>query len=288
MHKFVDARLEKLVVQSYADAFACHGDLGLELEEFMTHLYSIMEKRLGANPLSSAAFDLVNGLHANDLYLAFACAQASDVAWGLFSSLYEDTIRRICNCVCQSNTIARELADSLPGQLFLPDARGRSRIASYDGVSSLATWLISIIRHEAVRESHLKYNNLESIEQVHDVADEASVLKIEMAIRADRYRSLIKDSIEGALDLLGDRERSILLLRYERQLQVSEVALMFGVRPHAITQQIDRSTQKLRKQFISILATRHRLAPAAVEECVADLLNNPEHSILAFNIEERC
>ena len=180
------------------------------------------------------------------------------------------------------------MADSLPGRLFLPDARGRSRIASYEGVSSLATWLISIIRHEAIRESHLRSNNLESIEQMPDVADEASVLKIEMAIRAGRYRSLIKDSIEGALNLLGDRERSILILRYGRQLQVREVARMLGVKPHAITQQIDRSTQKLRKQFISILATRHRLAPAAVEECVADLLNNPEHSILTFNMEEPC
>jgi RNA polymerase sigma-70 factor (ECF subfamily) len=288
MHNFVDARLEELAVQSYAEAFACHGDLGLELEEFLARLFSIMEKRLGADPTSAAVFNFVSELHANDLYLAVACAQASDVAWSLFASQYGAFIRRICNCACQSSNTARELADGLPGQLFLPDAGGRSRIASYEGVSSLTTWLISIIRHEAIRESHLKYNHLESIEQVHDVADEASVLKIEMAIRAGRYRTLIKDSIEGALNLLGDRERSILILRFGQKLQVSQVAQLFGVKPHAITQQIDRSTQKLRKQFISILANRHRLAPAAVEECVTDLLNNPEHSILAFNMEERC
>jgi hypothetical protein len=157
MHNFVDARLEEPAVQSYAEAFACHGDLGLELEEFMARLFSIMEKRLGANPRSSAVFNFVSELHANDLYLAVARAQASDVAWSLFASQYGAFIRRICNCACQSSNTARELADGLPGQLFMPDAGGRSRIASYEGVSSLTTWLISIIRHEAVRESHLKY-----------------------------------------------------------------------------------------------------------------------------------
>lgn len=286
MHKFVDARLEEMVVQSYAAAFARHGDLNLQLEEFMARLFSIIEKRLGGDSLSSAAFDLVNGLHVNDLYLAFACAKASDAAWSIFASLYGDIILRICNCVCRSSNTARELADSLPGQLFLPDAKGRSRIASYDGISLLSTWLTAIIKHRAEKERRLKFNNFDSIERLPDLGDETSILEVETSIRASKFQRPITDSLRHAILLLSDRERTIVRLRYDQQLQVRQIALMFGVKPQAITQQIERSRLKLRKRILSALAASHGLRPEAVEECVARLLSDPEHSALSLSKEE--
>lgn len=281
MQDFADRDLEEVAVQSYAIAYAHHGDLGLGFEPFLSHLYSITEKRLGANAPASASTGFINSLHLNDLYLTLACAQGSELAWRRFVSTYGECISRVCRCVCPSGDAARDLAGSLPGQLFLPGATGRSRIASYKGLSPLAAWLAVVVKRLAEKKRQLKSNNLESIDRMPDLADETSLLKIEAALRACKYRLPVRDSLQLALSLLSDRERTILCLRYEQQLQVSHIARLFGVKPHAITQQIGRSSQKLRQQIISTLAIRHKLCPAAIEECVADLLNDSDHSFLS-------
>ncbi|HST21780.1 MAG TPA: sigma-70 family RNA polymerase sigma factor [Blastocatellia bacterium] len=280
MLDLTNKHLERLITQSYTNAYAFHGDLGLNPETFSTHLSSIIGKRPGV--ASPPALEFVANLYLDDLYLTLACSQGSTVAWERFVSLYEDSIRRICKCVCPSTDAAKELTDSLPGQLFLPGATGHSRIASYQGLSPLASWLGVVVRRMAEKKRHLKSNNLESIEQIPDVADQTSVLKIEASLRASKYHLPIKDSLRCAIILLSDRERVILSLRYEQELRVSHIARQLGVSPHAITQQLDRSSQKIRKQIISILVTRYRLAPAAVEECVADLLSNPGHYIVGL------
>jgi RNA polymerase sigma-70 factor (ECF subfamily) len=283
MDNFTTTTLETLVTQAYATAFTAHGDLGLKCREYSTHLYSIIERRAGVSAPALTACEFIARLHLSDLYLALACAQGSEAAWGHFAALYNPCIRQACKHLCPSNA-ARDFADALPGELFLPDATGRSRIASYEGVSPLTVWLATVIRHWAGSERRRKVNHLERIDQISDLADETSIFKTEARLRADRYRDVIKDSMESAIDLLSDRERLILCLRYERQLQVSDIARQFGVKPHAITQQIDRSGQKLRRRIIYLLTIRHRLGPAVVEECVADLLNNPEHALPALSL----
>ena len=286
MQDFIDRHVEKLVVQAYATAYTHHGDLGLELEAFSTYLYLIIEKRLGMNAPAHTAFNFVNSLHMNDLYLTLACAQGSEVAWRRFASVYDPCIRRICDCICLSKDAAREIADNLPGQLFLPNAAGRSRIVSYEGLSSLSTWLAVIIKHRAIRQRRIKSINIESLDQITDVADEASIFKIEATLRAGKYELPIRDSLRGAVNLLSDRERLILRMRYEQELQVSQIARLMGVGPSAITRQLDRTREKLREGITSILATGHRLDPVAIEECVSVLLDDQGHSILAFNKEK--
>jgi len=279
MQDLTHRELEVLVVRSYAIAYAYHGDLGLDLEAFSSHLYSIIRKRLGGDSSPAAALELVGNLYLSDIYLTLACSQGSPLAWNRFIALYGDPIRRICKCVCHSNDAAGELADSLPGQLFLPGATGRSRIASYGGFSPLSAWLTVIIKHCAVSEHRLRSHYPESIDQIHDVADHASILRIEAALRDGRYGELIRDSLQAAVSLLSDRERIILHLRYERQLQVSQVAQMFGIKPPSMTKQLDRARHKLRKGVASILATRHRLGPAGIEECVVSILENQECAV---------
>jgi RNA polymerase sigma-70 factor, ECF subfamily len=282
MLQFTDEHLEALVAQSYARAHARHSDLGLAPEAFSTHLHSIIRKHLGSNPPHSAALDFVAMLHLDDLYLTFACAQGSEAAWGRFAVSYGGYIRRVSECACSSKDLARDLADSVLGHIFLPDSTGRSRMASYAGLSPLAAWLAVVIKHHAEHERRLKSNNLESIDRMPDLSDQTSILKVEATIRAGKYERPIKDSLQCALSLLSERERTMLRLRYEQQLQVRQVARLFGVKPPAISRQLDRTREKLREHVISILSTKHRLGPAVIQDCLADIVENPEHSILAL------
>jgi RNA polymerase sigma-70 factor, ECF subfamily len=276
--------LEMLIVEAYATAYTAYGNLNLQLGDFSTHLYLIIERRMGTGPLSSAACEFASRLHLNDLYLALACSQGSDIAWRQFASAYDGYIHKISFSVCGSSEVAKDLADSVLGHVFLPDTTGRSCMASYEGLSPLSAWLAAIIRHRAFNERRLQAGDMESLDLLKDAPDESSIWRTEAGIRAGRYRRMINDSFGDALGLLSDRERRILCLRYQRQLQVSDIARQFGVTPHAITQQIDRSGQKLRRRVLYLLRTRHHLEPAAIQECVADLLNNPEHATSVLNL----
>src|ERR1051325_3561844 len=172
MQKFADKNLEALVARSYARARDRHSDLALTPESFSTHLDSIIRKHLGSEPSHSAALDFVAMLYLDDLYLTLACAQGGEAAWGRFAVSYGGFIRR----ACPSKDLARDLADSVLGHIFLPDSSGRSRMASYAGLSPLASWLAVVIKHHAEHERKIKSNNLESSDQVPDVAERTSIL----------------------------------------------------------------------------------------------------------------
>lgn len=286
MDDLTPTALEMFIVEAYAMACIAYGHLNLQLKDFSTHLYLIIERRMGTAPSPSAACEFVSHLHLSDLYLALACSQGSDMAWRQFASAYDGYIRRISFSVCGSREVAKDMADSVLGHVFMPDTTGRSRMASYEGLSPLSAWLAAIIRHRAFNERQLKADGMESLDMLKDAPDESSIRKTEASISAGRYRWMINDSFGDAIGLLSDRERRILCLRYQRQLQVSDIARQFGVTPHAITQQIDRSGQKLRRRVIYLLRTRHHLELAAIQECVADLLNNPEHATSVLNLVE--
>jgi hypothetical protein len=103
-----------LIYRAYSDAYALHGDLALSLEVYARHLDSIIDKHLGPAASAEAAAAFCNGLHTNDLYLAAACAQSSEVAWQRFHTLYSKHIQVVSRSACATAEAARELAEMIP------------------------------------------------------------------------------------------------------------------------------------------------------------------------------
>jgi len=276
-----DDPLEMMIARSYETAYAYHGDFGLEPETYLNHFYSIIEKHLGADRISSVTCEFVNKLHSDDLYLAVACVQGSEAAWSRFMLKYGPYIHSVSRHMCTSTHAAKDLADSIPGHVFMPDSNGRSRMASYEGFRPLTTWLAAIIKHKALNEHRLKFNNLESLDRVLEQTYESSIDKIELSITASRYEPGVRDSIRQAFSLLSDRERFILRLRYEQELKISQIARMLNVKSPAVSRQLDRIREKLRKHVVAALETRHNLGPVVIQECLAGIAENPEHFILS-------
>lgn len=274
--------LDELFRQAYSDGYAYHGDLGLEADEFAAHVIAIVEKHIGPSVPRAAALSFIDSLHTCDLYLAAACAQHSAAAWSRFMKLYQKYLHDIALSVSANGDAASELAGSVLVDMFLPDRSGGSRIGSYHGRSSLATWLRVIVCHRAINERERKYNSLERIESIPEVAATADMRDIEAVLRAVRYEDMIKDSLMCGCKRLSDRERLLLLLRYDEELQVSQIARLLGVCPSTVTRQLERVQGKLREIVVSTLATKYKLQQAAIRECVTDLLDNPSHSILAL------
>jgi RNA polymerase sigma-70 factor (ECF subfamily) len=281
MMNLTETSLDAVMAQMYRDGYTSHGDLGIGQEEFSARLASLVEKYLGSEPPSSSAFNFVENLYTNDLYLAMACARRTEAAWELFTMRYGTYIKDMAAFVNRTSGAA-DLADDILIDLFLPDHSGKSRIGSYEGRSSLATWLRVIVSHRAVNEYERTRHNVDGAECLCQMADESALYRVDASLRACRYECIIEDSLRRSCQSLTDRERLILILRFEEELQLGQIARLLHVHQSTVTRQLEKAYKKLRSEVITTLASKYHLNERAINECQEDILENPSYSILAM------
>ncbi|HEU4387741.1 MAG TPA: sigma-70 family RNA polymerase sigma factor [Blastocatellia bacterium] len=277
----MESNLDQVLAETYSCGYSCHGDLELELPKFAAHLTAVLVKHFGSNLQAFQIASFIQNLHIADLYLAVACANQSTVAWNRFVSNYQKLIGDVAAFVSPTLDAGRELAATVMVDMFLPDNTGRSRIASYEGRSSLATWLRIVIANRAINERLLRWNSRESIENIAHIADIGTQARIETSLRSGRYEAMISDCLENACRELTQRERLVLLLRYSDELQVSQIARLLSVHPSNVTRQIERIRRKLHDNVIALLRVKYALDQIVIDECLADLIENPYYSLLS-------
>ena len=282
MRSSAEPQLISAIERAYTKGYSLYGDLGLAASEYTKRLVSIMQKL--SEPGASLDQDeaLLESLHTSDLYIAIACSLPTEAAWLKFRARYRKYIFDLARSACSTADAAREVADGVLADLFLYDRLGRSRIASYDGRSTLATWLRAVVTNRAINEREKRSNNLDCIESISEPADRSYAVRFEASMRATRYGAMIKDSFKTASRNLTERERLILLLRYDDMLQSVDIAGMLGVHPSTITRSLQQTHRKLRRTVASILRTKYGLCEEAILECFEHILETPGHSILAY------
>lgn len=299
----LNAELEPIIGAGYSEGQTRFGNLGLAPQTYTQRVYSIVRKHLGTSPSSCTAVEFVKGLHGPDLYLATSCAQncsepadlhlqasasehASD-AWKTLEKTYKGFICDLVRFFYSTTFAAQDLADSILADLFLPDRSGSSRIASYDGRSSLSTWLRVVVCNRAINAKRCSAV-VKSTDIQAEIPDEPALQNIELTVRAKRYGKALGDSLATACRGLTPRERLILLWRYEDGLQLGQIARLLEIHQSNVTRQLDRIQQKLRDQVVAVLSQKHGLSNPAINECIQDIVENPRHgiSILDF-IKER-
>src|SRR5690349_3507815 len=95
--------LVQAIRRGYEVGRARYGDLGLEVDTYITRVRSIIQKHLGLSPSEDSALLFLESLRHRDLYLATACANESipfdmcqdrntsttyPSAWNTFASAY--------------------------------------------------------------------------------------------------------------------------------------------------------------------------------------------------------
>jgi RNA polymerase sigma-70 factor len=272
--------LSTLFQQQYETALTIHGNLELTFQSFALSLEAVVTMRVNTLPPGLTRLSFASTLHTSDLYLSLACALPSEKAWERFRSSYQQYIFDLCAFTLSSRDIAGELASNILSDMFLPDRSGKSRIASYDGRTALPTWLRAVVTRRAINEGRLKWNQVEFIDALPDLADEAALKCMEDSIRQSKYSKAIKESLAAAVSTLSERERLMLRLRYDDLMRAREIAERLGTSPSSITRLLQKTYDKLRKEVISSLCSRHNLGDAAIEECRSELLENSSYSLV--------
>jgi RNA polymerase sigma-70 factor len=269
--------LATAIETAYYHGLSTHGDLDLPPASYCVHIMAVVGKCLGPAATEAERVAFVIRLHTDDLYLTKGCADRGEKAWNRFDTLYRKYLNDLIGYLCSLRNIALELMESVMIDLFLPDRSGRSRISSYDGRSSISTWLRVVVTNRIINEGQRK-SNTGRVDFSGDFVDGASIRHVESRIAMHRYEGLIRESLRHACANLSVRERMILLWRFDDELQLGDIAVLLGVHQSTITRTVERIASKLKQQLISSL-TESRLDPAAIEECISVLVEGSGHSI---------
>jgi RNA polymerase sigma-70 factor len=284
----VSETLSEVIREKYQLALDAHDHLNVDFDLFDGHLRRIVKRYLDSGGSQDSAVDFVNNLFTSDLLLASGCAAGSDSAWQRFSTLYRKYLYDLGRTLDANGCTAEEVGETVWIDLFLPDRSGDSRIASYDGRCSLATWLRVVVSNRIINDRQKKRFNSGSLDEIPEPPDPSALQSVESHLGRERYELMILDTFRRSFSHLSARERLMLLLRYDQGVQLGEIGQFFGVHQSTITRQLERTVDRLRRDVVSLLSSEYGLGGPAIEECLGVALDTFSRSISILGLVHDC
>ena len=139
-------------------------------------------------------------------------------------------------------------AEDVAQEAVLKAFRG---ISHFRGDSKLSTWLIQIAINEAKMKLRKDRRHLyESIEQGH-AAEDGDYIPRDFADWREipsecLERKEVRDALNKSLNSLGEKYRSVLILRDVQQLSITETALVLGISEANVKTRLSRARLRLR------------------------------------------
>jgi RNA polymerase sigma-70 factor, ECF subfamily len=195
----------------------------------------------------------LRSLHAEELVLARACAAGDEAAWEKFIVQYRETIYQAAYRIAGSDSVGRELADSVYADMYGLRARDGVRYSPlllYHGRGSLAGWLRSVLAQRFVdlnRKTHREVSLDELAEPaVPQPTDQGSV-------PSEHVTSLIQQIVQMTLTRLPSDQCFILSAYYLDSRTLKQIASLLGVHESTVSRSLSRLTASLRKQIVGEL-----------------------------------
>jgi RNA polymerase sigma-70 factor, ECF subfamily len=249
---------------SIAEAEAC----GLAPEEFAQILATVGAKHnfgLPSGPVASPGQreSFLRSLHLAELALAHACALGREAAWERFLDRCRAMLVQSAIAITGSETLGRDLADSLHAELFglrASDAgERRSPFASYSGRGSLAGWLRTTLA-QRFRDHHRRTHRESPLEEIDCPAPDST-----QADLAELER--LGAAVTATLHVLEPEDRFLLSAYYLDQRTLLQIARILSVHEATISRRLKRLVIDVRKQLIANLQ-RGGMSKRAAEEAL--------------------
>jgi RNA polymerase sigma-70 factor (ECF subfamily) len=263
------SELESVITGLYEKS----GNSGLSREQFAAILNEVSAKYLPSGTSARETAELYASLRVEDLALARACAAGQERAWEIFMSRYREKLYDIAAYIAKESSAARELADSLYGDLYgttTRDGQRISKLASYTGRGSLEGWLRTVMAQEFVNRYRRQRRLLSLDEESEDGAQFAAVEPEPAAVVDPR----VETATDEVLSALPAEERFILASYYLDGRTLAEIARTLAVHESTISRKLDKLAKSLRRRILASLEKKgmsRRQAEEALEVDVRDL-----------------
>jgi RNA polymerase sigma-70 factor (ECF subfamily) len=202
----------------------------------------------------------------NDLVLARACAAGNERAWERFIARHRQPLVRAAIAITGSETLGRELADQLYGELYgltMRNGERRCPLLSYRGRGSLMGWL-----RTTLAQRHVDYHRRRQREEPLDEVDAPAPHP--PAETPAQELSLLEEAIEKALRERDAEERFLLAAYYLDGQTLLQIARVLGVHEATESRKLRRAAENTRKQVLGNLQRGGLSRRAAQEALRAD------------------
>ena len=279
VHNPIPAGLEKAVERLRERALSLLPFLAGQFPEarFRRALARAVENRFTgqtASPAQKSRF--LDSIHAEDLALACACAEGMEAAWEVFVNGFRPQLYAAARAVTHGDEgRARELADSIYGELFGLEERDGERRSLFDyfhGRSRLTTWLRAILAQRFVDQVRAG-RRLESLDENPYDGEGASPATHEPRApqppdpERQRYAAILQGVLAGVLAALHPRERLRLAYYYVHDLTLAEIGRLMNEHEATVSRKLDRLRRDLRQRVERALREEQRLSDAQVALC---------------------
>jgi RNA polymerase sigma-70 factor len=252
----------------------------LSIDVFASALETSARKAFASSPDARQLDRYFDALHLEDLALACACAQGSDAAWEHFIREYRPGLYRAADAIDPTGG-ARDLADSLYGELFGLDVRDgerRSHFRYFHGRSSLATWLRAVLsqRHIDRLRSVRRQDPLPEDEAPNAIAaprDEADP-------RHAGYIRVMRGSLTAAVAALVPRDRLRLRCYYAQNLTLAQIGRMLNESEATASRHLSRVRREVRAAVERDLRAQ-QMSDAEIADCFAAVVSDSAYLDMA-------
>ena len=265
------AEFADVVAQLYARSAASRWNVSRT--EFSSALSRAIARRFADSGEAcdrSTIVAFLESLHVNDLALALGCRNGNAEAWHEFDARFRSSIEKIARQITRDADRAREIADSLYGDLFgaaRADGARRSPLDHYHGRSPLAAWLRVVIAQreaEAWRATYRAHADgnldgaLASMDHAAPEPDDPD---------RGRYLAMVSCELRKALDSLVTRDRLRLAYYYVQELTLAETGALLGEHESTVSRSLARTRTEIRDKVKNTLKQEYRLSDDQVGRC---------------------
>jgi RNA polymerase sigma-70 factor (ECF subfamily) len=234
-----------------SDADTC----GLTRDEFheMLTAESAHLAATEAPPNRKSLVEHFRNLRLADLTLARACAQGCERAWERFLVLYRQPLIRAAIAITGSDSLGRELADQLYGELYgLTERDGvrRCPLASYRGRGSLLGWLRTTLAQRHV-DHHRRTHREESLDDGARALDPPAAEPEPLAPPAQL--DVLQAAVGQSLTALDAEDRFLLAAYYLDGRKLHQIGAVLGTHEATISRKLKRAAETVHKLILKNL-----------------------------------
>ena len=257
-----------LAIRDLFDKSGAH-KFGLEYDEFEAILDQVSCKYVPA-ATDQQKIRFWRELKLEELVLSRGCANGQEYAWEVFLTRYREKLYDIARGVTKEDASARELADSIYGDLYGTSERDGHRVSRlnfYMGRGSLEGWLRTVILQEFVN----RYRKQKKLVSLDEQEEEGVQFPAANPAPTSPLDKRLGDAVDEALSQLAPDDRLVLASYYLDDRTLTEIGKVLGVHESTISRRLEKLLKVVRKQVLAGLVARGMNRSQAEEALESDV-----------------
>ncbi len=276
--------LEAIAKDLVARGKASWPRVAVEPKAFVAHLATCIEESVqpeGAT-VEATATDVKEALaeiHAQDLWLAFACGQGNKAAIAELDRQLEPVVEAALARM-KDKVSVEDVAQLLREKLLVAKDGASPKILDYSGRGPLGGWMrIAAIRTALSLTRHGDAAGMQAVTREALLAVPAVASDPELDHLRKRYAKEFKEAFEAALAELTAEERNLLRLSLVDQLSIDEIGTVFGIHRATAARRVARAREVVQERTRKILSKRLDVGTAELRSIMGYIRSHLDLSI---------